>query len=881
MELKDAAWVPTPIGVPAHKVQAQSRSRPRWAFPSFSSSRPSRLDCPSSSSGHQHQHHHDDSKITITKPFDTPSSHDSHLNDPSPSPSPSPSSSPQDRRHIRRISLKASSARRRLFSKSWWVRPSAASPDEAQVAMAGGSASASAAADQDDSRSSSSTNSPAPADNEESDFFLGANDSQSSLGVPNFQDMQVDDVCWPPVNRLPNEILISVFSKLSSTSDLYHCMLVSKRWARNTVDLLWHRPACTNWRNHESICQTLSLERPFFSYRDFIKRLNLAALANDVNDGTVMPLAVCTRVERLTLTNCRKLTDTGLIALVENSSSLLALDISSDKHITEQSINAIAANCKRLQGLNISGCENVSNESLINLAQNCKFIKRLKLNECSQLRDNAVMAFAENCPNILEIDLHQCTQIGNTPITALLAKGNCLRELRLANCDLIDDNAFLSVPPSQTYEHLRILDLTSCSRLTDAAVEKIIDVAPRLRNLLLSKCRNITDVAIHSISKLGKNLHYVHLGHCGQITDEGVKKLVHSCNRIRYIDLGCCTNLTDESVKRLALLPKLKRIGLVKCSNITDESVFALAEAAYRPRVRRDANGLFIGGEYYAPSLERVHLSYCVNLTLGSIMRLLNSCPRLTHLSLTGVAAFQRDDFQPFCRTAPPEFTQHQRDVFCVFSGQSVSSFRDFLNNSPQFEELRESLGPRHMSGRIRGNTIRRASGMPSSLPLPEGEGFDDDMPDEDNDFEGLDASDMAVDAQVQNALPFHHAALHAQMPLQHHLEVIPPPPPAPGLGQGSFTFPLGHSYPPEFLEPTPEGLGPSLYSSFRSNEPANGTPPLSARGHVQASIAGLSHASGSRQASSANGGPSTGASTATIYHPPGEPASQQDNQEN
>jgi F-box and leucine-rich repeat protein GRR1 len=251
-----------------------------------------------------------------------------------------------------------------------------------------------------------------------------------------------------------------------------------------------------------------------------------------------------------------------------------------------------------------------------------------------------------------------------------MVKGNCLRELRLASCDLIDDDAFLTLPNGRLFEHLRILDLTSCVRLTDAAVQKIIDVAPRLRNLVLAKCRNITDVAVHAISKLGKNLHYVHLGHCGNITDEGVKRLVQNCNRIRYIDLGCCTNLTDESVKRLALLPKLKRIGLVKCSSITDDSVFHLAEAAFRPRVRRDASGMLVGNEYYASSLERVHLSYCVNLTLKvrrplfsgititdisqSIMKLLNSCPRLTHLSLTGVAAFQRDDFQPYCRQAPP-----------------------------------------------------------------------------------------------------------------------------------------------------------------------------------------------------------------------------------
>lgn len=206
--------------------------------------------------------------------------------------------------------------------------------------------------------------------------------------------------------------------------------------------------------------------------------------------------------------------------------------------------------------------------------------------------------------------------IGNGPVTALLSKGNCLRELRLASCDLIDDHAFLSLPPNKSFEHLRILDLTSCSRLTDSAVQKIIEAAPRLRNLVLAKCRNITDHSVSAISKLGKNLHYVHLGHCSQITDEGVKKLVNNCNRIRYIDLGCCTNLTDDSVRRLSMLPKLKRIGLVKCSSITDDSVLALADAAFRPRVRRDGNGVFVGGEYYASSLERVHLSYCINLTL-------------------------------------------------------------------------------------------------------------------------------------------------------------------------------------------------------------------------------------------------------------------------
>ena len=58
----------------------------------------------------------------------------------------------------------------------------------------------------------------------------------------------------------------------------------------------------------------------------------------------------------------------------------------------------------------------------------------------------------------------------------------------------------------------------------------------------------------------------------------------------------------------------------------------------------------------------------------------MHHCPRLTHLSLTGVQAFLREDLTAFCRDAPPEFTHPQRDVFCVFSGDGVTRLREHLN---------------------------------------------------------------------------------------------------------------------------------------------------------------------------------------------------------
>ena len=214
---------------------------------------------------------------------------------------------------------------------------------------------------------------------------------------------------------------------------------------------------------------------------------------------------------------------------------------------------------------------------------------------------------------MLEIDLHQCELVTNASITALIRQGRQLRELRVGHCELLTDSAFLDLPRNMTFESLRILDLTNCQHLRDDAVERIIDASPRLRNLVLAKCRELTDRAVLAITKLGKNLHYIHLGHCIQITDNAVIQLVKICNRIRYIDLACCQRLTDASVKQLATLQKLRRIGLVKCQSITDRSIYALAKPAPDPRHPHQTD---VRQKQTTSLLERVHLSYCVNLTI-------------------------------------------------------------------------------------------------------------------------------------------------------------------------------------------------------------------------------------------------------------------------
>lgn len=491
------------------------------------------------------------------------------------------------------------------------------------------------------SSSSSSSTSPdrgADDDDDNDSFMLRSNDSQSSLGLETSAEMANDAAARlayeercrvSPVARLPAELLISIFARLSAPSDLRNCMLVSKEWARNSVGLLWHRPGMNRWDSIHNVVQSIRKSDKFFAYPDLVKRLNMSTLASQVSDGSLIGMTECKRVERLTLTNCSKLTDVSLQPLVDGNRSLLALDITGLDQVTDKTMVTVADNCLRLQGLNITGCKKITDMSVVAIAKTCRHLKRLKFNGCAQLTDTSIMTVAAHSTHLLEIDLHGLSNVEGPSITALLTSCPHLREVRLAHCTKLSDDAFTSLPSALempfTLDALRILDLTDCNDLGDKGVERIIDACPRLRNLILAKCRAITDRAVLAITKLGKNLHYIHLGHCARITDYSVEALAKACNRIRYIDLACCSNLTDNSVTKLAGLPKLKRIGLVKCAGITDRSIYALAmgEAGKNSGGRREAregrghgHGRGHHGSNGGSVLERVHLSYCTNLTL-------------------------------------------------------------------------------------------------------------------------------------------------------------------------------------------------------------------------------------------------------------------------
>lgn len=502
-----------------------------------------------------------------------------------------------------------------------------------------------------------------------------------------------------PASHLPPEILINILKHLSSPRDIHSTLLVSRSWCECSVELLWHKPSVPDFNTLIKIMQVLSREEPTFTYSQFIRRLNFISVGSEMSDSIFGRLAPCVRLERLTLVGCSNLSDDVIARTVPYFPNLVAIDLSGVDGVTDRTVFALADCCPKLQGINLLGCRRVSSVSIGALADKCPLLRRVKLTGLTDLMDDPVSNLAIKGSLLLEIDLNGCKKLTDRAVRDIWTHSHNMREMRLSHCQELTDLAFPApqnirepppglnpfpeshrfpvsdIPPlrlSRALEHLRMLDLTSCSKITDDAVEGIVSASPRLRNLVLSKCSQLTDRAIESICLLGKHLHYLHLGHASSITDRSVKTLARTCTRLRYIDLANCNQLTDMSVFELASLPKLRRIGLVRVSSLTDEAIYSLGDRHQ--------------------TLERVHLSYCDRITVMAIHYLLQKLQKLNHLSLTGIPAFRRPELQQFCRTPPAEFNTTQRSQFCVFAGEGVNKLRRFLTDL--FNSITEEMNP-------------------------------------------------------------------------------------------------------------------------------------------------------------------------------------------
>lgn len=125
--------------------------------------------------------------------------------------------------------------------------------------------------------------------------------------------------------------------------------------------------------------RVLSSRDQTFPYASTIRRLNLTNIAEQLNDPLFLCLSVCTQVERLTMAGASQVSVGALYRVVQGMTELVAVDFTDVANCQDEVVEIMAEQNPRLQGLNLSGCRKITDSGLLAVAKHCPLLKRVSL----------------------------------------------------------------------------------------------------------------------------------------------------------------------------------------------------------------------------------------------------------------------------------------------------------------------------------------------------------------------------------------------------------------------------------------------------------------------------------------------------------------------
>ncbi|XP_043754706.1 leucine-rich repeat-containing protein 29 isoform X2 [Cervus elaphus] len=342
------------------------------------------------------------------------------------------------------------------------------------------------------------------------------------------------------------------------------------------------------------------------------------------------------QLQELSLHSCRDLSTEAVAALCHQQPGLTSLDLSGCSELADGAVLAVSrglrhlrhlslrklqrltdAGCSALGGLRELQCLDMAECCLVRgreLAQSLGSVRgpppplaSLSLAYCSSLKDASVLSLIPALgPRLRVLDLSSCVALTNQTLQAICTYLTHLSVLRLAWCKELGDWGLLGLgepikapsqepQPHEELEHwasspkdlspqpqgpsllmlqaLRELDLTACSKLTDASLTKVLRF-PQLRQLSLSLLPALTDKALVAVAKGCPSLERLALSHCSLLSDHGWAQAASSWPRLQHLNLSSCSQLTEQTLDSIGqACRQLRMVDVAMCPGISIASV--------------------------------------------------------------------------------------------------------------------------------------------------------------------------------------------------------------------------------------------------------------------------------------------------------------------
>eukprot|EP00069_Balaena_mysticetus_P006074 bmy_05274T0 len=207
------------------------------------------------------------------------------------------------------------------------------------------------------------------------------------------------------------------------------------------------------------------------------------------------------QLQELSLHSCRDLSTEAVAALCHQQPGLTSLDLRGCSELADGALLAVSRGLRRLWHLSLRKLQRLTDARCSALG-GLRELQSLDMAECCLVRGRELaqaLGLVCGAPHPLaSLSLAYCSSLKTYPpawpLTNRTVQAICtylthLSVPRLAWCKELRDRGLLGLgqpsPAPLTLQTLRDLDLTACSKLTDASLTKVLQV-PRLRRLSLS-----------------------------------------------------------------------------------------------------------------------------------------------------------------------------------------------------------------------------------------------------------------------------------------------------------------------------------------------------------------------------------------------------------
>ena len=237
----------------------------------------------------------------------------------------------------------------------------------------------------------------------------------------------------------------------------------------------------------------------------------------DCTMSNLSTLSCCSAAVALRVENCHFLVDSLLLQTVLSCKLLRRLTIINCKDISEATVAAVLMKCSNLVSLILKGCIerpmrlktlskmllvpsnlrqfqlgtcHVSSSALVELSQNLPHLELLKLNTPNDVvSDVDIAALVRHCTRLASLTLHRFERLSGDALCSMAVHLLALTDLRLES---------LQGAPSN---------------ITDNGVVALAKGCPHLQNLVLACCTQLTDTAVQGLCTHAKELCQLHGPH--------------------------------------------------------------------------------------------------------------------------------------------------------------------------------------------------------------------------------------------------------------------------------------------------------------------------------------------------------------------------------